>query len=115
MPRTKTGTTRRARHKRLLSKTKGFWGSRGKLYRIAHEAFIRSGEHAFKGRKERKRDFRRLWISRLTADLKQVDVKYSIFINKLTGSKLELNRKVLSELAIHDFETFKKVVDKVMK
>jgi len=115
MPRVKTGFTRRRRHNRLLSKTKGFWGSRGKLYRIAHEAYIRSGEHAFRGRREKKRDFRRLWISRLNAGLKQMDTKYSVFINKLTGSKLELNRKVLSELAVNDFDTFKKVVGKVME
>lgn len=115
MPRVKTGFTRRRRHKKVLKQTKGYWGSRGKLYRIAHEAFIRAGEHAFRGRREKKRDFRKLWIIRLNAGLRQANTKYSTFINKLNSSKIDLNRKMLSELAVNDFDTFKKVVDKVMK
>jgi len=115
MPRVKTGFTRRRRHKKILKKTKGYWGSRGKLYRIAHEAFMRAGEHAFKGRRERKRDFRRLWIQRINAGLSQINVKYGVFMHKLVESKIELNRKMLSELATRDIDTFKEVVEKVNK
>jgi|SRR3989344_6839403 len=115
MPRVKTGFTRRRRHKKILDKNKGYWGSRSKLYRIAHEAYVRAGEHAFKGRKERKRDFKRLWIQRINAGLSEVGIKYNIFMAKMKKSKIELNRKMLSELAVNDFETFKKVVEKVNK
>ncbi len=115
MPRVKTGFTRRKRHKKILKANKGFWGARGKLYRIAHEAFIRSGEHAFRGRKERKRQMRRLWIVRINAGLNNLEVKYNKFIQNLNKSKIQLNRKSLAELAFNDFETFKQVVKKVIK
>jgi len=92
-------------------------GSRGKLYRMAHEAYIRSGEHAFRGRKEKKRDFRRLWIQRINGGLKSLDnpVKYSVFIKDLNESKIDLNRKMLSEIAFNDFDSFQEVVKKVSK
>ena len=115
MPRVKTGFTRRRRHKKVLSKTKGYWGSRGKLYRMAHEAYIRAGEHAFRGRREKKRDFRTLWIQRINAGLGMLDIKYSRFVNLLNKSKVDLNRKMLAELAMNDFETFKEVVTKITK
>lgn len=115
MPRVKAGFTRRKRHKKVIKANKGFWGARGKLYRIAHEAFIRAGEHAFRGRRERKRQMRRLWIVRINAGLKESNIKYSKFINKLNKSKIQLNRKSLAELAFNDFDAFKQVVKKVLK
>ena len=115
MPRVKAGFTRKRRHNKVLKATKGYWGSRGKLYRIAHESWIRAGEHAFAGRRLKKRDMRKLWIQRINAGLSQVGVKYNSFINKLNKSQVKLNRKMLSELAYSDFDTFKKVVDKVVK
>jgi large subunit ribosomal protein L20 len=115
--RVKTGFTRKRRHKKVLKATKGFRGARSKLYKSANEAYIKMGEHAFKGRRERKRDMRRLWILRINAGLKEADasVNYSQFINKLNSSKIELNRKMLSELAVNDPKTFKEVVTKVTK
>lgn len=115
MPRAKTGFTRRRRHKKILKANKGFWGARGKLYRMAHEAFQRAGEYAFKGRKEKKRDFRRLWIQRINAGLTETGVKYSVFAKNLKDSKVELNRKMLAQIAFNDADTFKKVVKKISK
>ena len=113
MSRVKTGTTRKNRHRKILNETKGYWGSKSKLYKSAKEAFLHAGEYAFFGRKLRKRDMRKLWIMRLTASLKQYDLNYSTFIDKLTKSKIILNRKMLSELSIKDQESFKAVVDKL--
>lgn len=113
MARSKTGTTRTNKHKKILKANKGYWGSRSKLIRRAKEAFIRAGEHAFFGRRLRKRDMRQLWITRLSAVLRSNDLSYSAFIGKLSKNKINLNRKMLSELAIFDSETFTKIVDKV--
>lgn len=113
MPRSKTGVVRRKRHKKVLNATKGFWGSRSKLFRKAQEAFIRSGEHAFNGRKLRKRDMKQLWIIRINAGLKAFNIKYSLFIKNLNSSKIILDRKILSELAVTYPKAFEKIVKKV--
>ena len=113
MPRAKTGVVRRRRHKKILNATKGFWGSRSKLFRRAEEAFIRAGEHAFKGRKLRKRDMKQLWIIRINAGLKAFNTRYSLFIKNLNSSKIILDRKILSELAVSHPKAFEKVVKKV--
>lgn len=113
MPRSKTGVVRRQRHKKVLNATKGFWGSRSKLFRRAQEAFIRSGEHAFKGRKLRKRDMKSLWIIRINAGLKAFNIRYSLFIKNLNDSKVILDRKILSELAVSYPKAFEKIVKKV--
>lgn len=114
--RVKTGFTRKRRHKKVLKQTKGYVGSRGKIYRMAHEAYIRAGEHAFRGRKERKRQMRTLWIQRINAGLSTIEnAKYNTFIKKLTDSKIDLNRKSLAELAARDIEGFKKVANKILK
>lgn len=115
MPRVKTGVVRRKRHNKVLSQTKGFWGTRSKLFRRAQEAFIRSGEHAFMGRKLRKRDMKKLWIMRINAGLKAFDIRYSLFIKNLTASKVQLDRKVLSELALSYPKAFEAIVKKVSK
>jgi large subunit ribosomal protein L20 len=113
MPRVKGGPRARARHKKILKMAKGYRMTRSKLFRRANEAVIRAGEHSFAGRKQRKRDFRKLWISRLTGALTQYDIKYSRFINALSKAKIELNRKMLSEMAINDPKTFEEIVNSV--
>lgn len=113
MPRAKTGVVRRRRHKKILKKTKGYYLTRSKLYKRAHEAFIKAGEYAFAGRKLKKRDFKSLWIVRLNAALKAQGLNYSSFIKNLKNAKVELDRKVLSELAARNPEAFNKIVEKV--
>ncbi len=109
--RVKTGTVRRAAHKKVLKAAKGFWMTRHKRYKVAHEAVMHAGMYAFVGRRLRRRDMRQLWITRLNAALKPFEIKYSIFIKKLKDNKVELNRKTLSEIAINDNATFKTIVD----
>lgn len=111
--RVKTGFTRRKRHKKVLKATKGYVGSRGKLYRMAKESFMRSGEYAFAGRRLKKRDFRELWIVRLNAALREMGLKYSTFMKKLKDSKIELNKKTLSQIAFYKPEVFKQIVEKI--
>lgn len=113
MPRAKTGVVRRHKHKKIIDANKGYYGTRSKLYRRAHEAFMRAGEHAFAGRKLRKRDMKKLWIMRLNAAVGAMGMGYSTFIHKLRQSHVELDRKVLAELAVSYPETFKKVVEKI--
>ncbi|MBN1162650.1 50S ribosomal protein L20 [Patescibacteria group bacterium] len=113
MPRVKGGPRARQRHKKVLKLAKGYRGTRSTLYRRANEAVIRAGEHSFKGRKERKRQFRRLWIARLNGALDKYEIKYSKFINALKNSHIDLDRKTLSQLAIEDPNAFEKIVEKV--
>lgn len=115
MPRVKGGPRARRKHKKILKLAKGYSESRSKTFKRANEAVIRAGEHAFAGRKQRKRQMRRLWITRLNGALSSHDVKYSRFIKGLKDAKIDLNRKMLSDLAIHDPTTFTKVVEKVKK
>lgn len=111
--RVKTGTTRRARHKKVLKLTKGYRMTKNRLYRVAHEAMMHAGQYAFIGRKNRKRDFRALWITRITSGLTAVnsELNYSRFINAMKKANIQLNRKMLAELAARDLESFKKVVE----
>ncbi|MDQ5981618.1 MAG: large subunit ribosomal protein [Patescibacteria group bacterium] len=113
MSRSKTGVVRRKKHQKVLSQTKGYWGSRSKLYRRANEAFLKAGEYAFNGRKQKKRDMKSLWIIRLNAALRAEGINYSQFINLTKKFGLQLDRKVLSEMAAAHPETFKLVLNKV--
>lgn len=113
MPRVKGGPRAHARHKKILKLAKGYSESRSKLYKRANEAVLRAGEHAFAGRKLRKRQMRRTWIVRINGALSTHDINYSRFINGLNNAKITLNRKMLSDLAIFDPDTFAKVVTKV--
>lgn len=117
MSRTKTGVTRRKRHKKVLDLTKGFRGTNNRLYKRAKEALLHAGQYAYIGRKLRKRDMRKLWIIRINAAIKQVSesLNYSRFIKGLKTAKIELNRKMLSEVAVKDFDTFKDIVAKIQK
>ena len=115
MARVKTGPTRARRHKKVLKAAKGFRLSRGRHYKTAHETLLHAGQYAFIGRKVKKRDFRRLWIQRINAGLSTIDngPSYSVFINLLKQKQIALNRKVLAELAVNDFDAFKAIVDTV--
>jgi large subunit ribosomal protein L20 len=112
MARVKTGTTRKQRHKQVLKRTKGFRMTKGRLYKVSKEADLHAGQYAFVGRKLRKRDMRRLWITRINAALTPYEISYSSFINGLKKAKIELNRKILAHLALTDPDTFKAIVKK---
>ena len=112
MVRIKGGVRSRAKHKKVLKMAKGFWMTRHKQFKKAKEAVLHAGEYAFAGRKHKKRDFRQLWIMRMNAALRELGMKYSIFINKLKVNKIELDRKILSQLAVEHPEVFKKEVEK---
>lgn len=108
--RVKTGTVRHQHHKKVLDQAKGFWMTRHKRYKVAHQAVMHAGNYAYEGRRLRRRDMRKLWIIRLNAALKPFALRYSTFINLMKVKKVELNRKMLSEIAINDNATFKSIV-----
>ena len=111
--RIKTGTTRKARHNKVLQRTKGMRMTKGRLYKASKEADLHAGQYAFHGRKLRKRDLRKLWIKRINAALSSFDIKYSKFIKLASDKKITLNRKVLSQIALNDPSTFEKIVNTV--
>ena len=111
MPRVKRGVTAHARHKKILDQAKGYQGARSRTYRVAKQAVIKAGQYAYIGRKQRKRQFRALWIARINAAVRGYDMTYSQFINGLKKAEIELDRKVLSDLAIHDKAAFAKLVE----
>ena len=110
MPRTKGGFRTRRRRKRVLKLAKGYWGARRKLYGPAKETVDRALAYAFAGRKQRKRQFRRLWITRINAALRSGELSYSRFINGLKRANIDLDRKVLAEMAASDTGAFAQVV-----
>lgn len=112
MVRIKGGVRTRAKHKKILKLAKGYWMTRHKQFKKAKEAVLHAGEYAFMGRKRRKRDFRQLWIIRMNAALRDLGTKYSLFIKKLKDNKIELDRKILSQLAVEQPEIFKTIVEK---
>jgi len=109
--RVKGGTISRARHKKVMKKAKGYFGSKHRLYRTAHEQVMHSGKYAFRDRRQKKRDFRKLWITRINAACRQNDISYSKFINGLNKAGIEINRKMLSEIAIDNAEAFTQLVN----
>ena len=111
--RTTVGPARNRSKKRLFKRAKGYVGGRGRLTRSVKETLLRSGAYAFRDRRKKKRDFRRLWITRLSAACRQHDLRYSEFIYGLKLANIELDRKTLSEMAIHDEAGFKDVCDHV--
>lgn len=115
MPRAKGGTRTRSKHKKVLKLSKGYRGTRNRLFKRAQEGVIRAGEHAFEGRRQRKRDMRRLWITRISGALVNYDIKYSRFISALKRENVELNRKTLAEMAINDPKAFEKIVTSLKK
>ena len=112
--RVKRGVTSHARHKRLLARTKGYRGPRHKTVKLGRLAVLKAGQHAYRDRRRKKREFRKLWIIRLNAALRSHGIPYSRFIRAAVEKKVVLNRKVLSELAIHEPTVFEEVVKVVM-
>ena len=111
MARVKGGTISRARHKKVMKQAKGYFGSKHRLYRTANEQVMHSGKYAYRDRKQKKRDFRKLWITRINAACRQNDISYSKFINGLTKAEIEINRKMLSEIAIDNPAAFTQLVN----
>ena len=111
MPRVTKSVTAKAKHKKVLNATKGHYGARSRLYKTAKQSNIKSLQYAFRDRKNNKRNFRSLWIARINAGSKELGVPYSKLINLLSKKNIKLNRKILSDIAISDNSTFKKVVD----
>ncbi len=101
---------RHKRHKKIISKASGYFGRKKNVFKRAHEQVMKSGQYAFRDRRAKKRDFRRLWITRITAACSECDVKYSQLIHGLTVKGIQVNRKMLSEMAIHDMDSFKALV-----
>jgi large subunit ribosomal protein L20 len=106
MPRVKRGVTAHARHKKVLDLAKGYRGRRSKVYRIAKEAVMKAGQYAYRDRRQRKRQFRVLWIARINAGARQSGLSYSLFMNGLHKAGIEVDRKMLADLAIHDAAAF---------
>ena len=115
MPRVKRGSARRNKRKKVLKLTKGFFLGKSKLYRFAKEASIRAGQNAFEGRKQKKRDFRKLWITRISAGCKMNGMNYSTFMHGLKLTGIDMNRKMLSETAIYDPEAFTALTETAKK
>ena len=110
MPRVKTGTVRRSRHKKILKLAKGFYGGRSRHFRKAKEQVERSMYYAFRDRKQKKREFRKLWIIRINAACRLNDISYSVFINGTKKAGIELDRKILADMAMNDAAAFASVV-----
>jgi len=111
MPRVTKSLTAKAKHKKVLSATKGHYGARSRLFKTAKQSNIKSLQYAFRDRKNRKRSFRSLWITRINAGARELGVSYSKLIAGLTRKEIVIDRKILSDLAVNDQATFKKVVE----
>jgi len=110
MPRVKRGVTAHARHKKVLDKAKGFRGRRGNVYRVAKEAVMKAGQYAYRDRRQKKRDFRGLWIARINAGARELGITYSALMNGLKKAAIEIDRKVLADLAVADKAAFAAIV-----
>ncbi len=112
MPRVKRGVTAHARHKKVLKAAKGYYGARSRTYRVAVQAVTKAGQYAFRDRRQKKRQFRQLWIVRINAAARMNGISYSKFINGLKKASIEIDRKILSDIAIQDKATFVALVEK---
>lgn len=113
MARVKGGVRTRRRHKKILKLAKGYFGAKSKLFRIANQAVMKSLNYAFRDRKQKKREFRRLWIARINAAARMNGISYSRLMNALKKAGINLNRKVLADMAVHDAQGFAQLVQKV--
>ena len=111
MPRVKRGVTARARHKKVLVQAKGYRGRRKNVYRIAKQAVMKAGQYAYRDRRQRKRQFRTLWIARINAAARELGLSYSKFMNGVKKAAIEIDRKVLADLAVFDKPAFAKIVE----
>ena len=112
MPRVKRGVQAKAKHKKVLAKAKGYYGARSRVYRVAHQAVIKAGQYAYRDRRVKKRTFRSLWIARINAAARECGMSYSRMIDGLNKAEVEIDRKVLADLAVHDKAAFSALVDK---
>jgi large subunit ribosomal protein L20 len=113
--RIKTGTTRKHRHLKVLEQTKGFRMTKGRLYKVSKEALLHAGQYAFAGRRQKKREIRKLWILRINGALKPYEISYSKFIDQLKKNKIDLDRKILADMAISDPQSFADLIKKIKK
>ena len=111
MPRVKRGVTARARHKKVLTQATGYRGRRNAVYRIAKEAVMKAGQYAYRDRRKKKSTFRALWIARINAAVREMGMSYSVFMNGLKKAEIEIDRKVLADLAVHDKAAFTKIAE----
>ncbi|GDX59368.1 MAG: 50S ribosomal protein L20 [Nitrosomonadaceae bacterium] len=111
MPRVKRGVTAHARHKKILDLAKGYRGRRKNVYRIAKEAVMKAGQYAYRDRRQKKRQFRALWIARINAAARECGLPYSVFMNGLKRAEIEVDRKVLADIAVFDKPAFAKIVE----
>lgn len=112
MPRVKRGVVARARHKKVLEQAKGFYSARSRSYRVAKQAVIKAGQYAYRDRRQKKRQFRALWITRINAQARECGLSYSRLIDGLKKAAIELDRKVLADLAVYDKQAFAAIAEK---
>jgi len=113
MPRVKRGVTARARHKKVLAQAKGFRGRRKNVFRVAKQAVMKAGQYAYRDRRQRKREIRGLWIARINAAVRELGMSYSAFMAGLKKARIEIDRKVLADLAVRDKPAFAKIAGQV--
>ena len=111
MPRVKRGVTAKARHKKVLTLSKGYRGRRGNVYRVAKEAVMKAGQYQYRDRRNKKREFRGLWIARINAAVRELGLSYSVFMNGLKKASIDIDRKVLADLAVHDKAAFTQIAE----
>jgi large subunit ribosomal protein L20 len=111
MSRVKRGVTARARHKKVLQKAKGYYGARSRVFRVAKQAVIKAAQYAYRDRRQKKREFRALWIIRINAAVRAHDISYSQFMNGLKKAAIQIDRKVLADIAVHDKPAFTALVE----
>ena len=112
MPRVKRGVQAHARHKKVLKQAKGYRGARSKVFRVAKQAVTKAGQYAYRDRRQRKRQFRSLWIARINAAARQCDMSYSRFMDGLNKAGIEIDRKCLADIAVHDSAAFAQLAEK---
>ncbi len=112
MPRVKRGVTAKARHKKILDQAKGYYGARSRVYRVAKQAVIKAGQYAYRDRRQKKRQFRALWIARINAAARLNGLSYSRLINGLKKAAIEIDRRVLADIAVHDAVAFAAIAQK---
>jgi len=115
MARVKRGVQAKARHKKVLKEARGYYGARRKVYRVAKQAVTKAGQYSYRDRRQRKRQFRRLWIVRINAAARDFGMSYSRFIDGLNKAEIEVDRKVLADLAVHDKDAFAVLAKKAQK
>lgn len=111
MPRVKRGVQAHARHKKVMDAAKGYYGARSRVYRVAKQAVIKAGQYAYRDRRQKKRQFRALWIQRINAAARLCELSYSRFMDGLNKAGIEVDRKMLADLAVHDMTAFEKLAE----